>query len=228
MRALRSGRFDGIGFVFTAEDPYVGIDLDHAVQSEIQPWAMQIVRQLDSYTEFSPSATGLHIFCRGRLPARGRRRDNVEMYQDGRFFTVTGAHLTGTPLTIEHRHGAIAAVHAQHVARSETPPIVATPNRAAVNLDDAELLRGMFSSWKGAKVAALWHGDTSGYPSPSEADLALCRQLAFWTDRDPGRIDRLFRQSGLMRRKWDEREDYRATTIDRAIRPTPNGYTRRG
>ena len=69
----------------------------------------------------------------------------------------------------------------------------------------------------GADFAALWRGEWEGrYPSQSEADLALCGALAFWTGRDAGRVERLFQLSGLMRPKW-ERDDYRQRTIDAAI-----------
>jgi hypothetical protein len=71
----------------------------------------------------------------------------------------------------------------------------------------------------GASIGRLWAGDTTHYPSASEADLALCAHLSFWTGRDPERIDRLFRSSGLMRGKW-ERRDYRERTIGAAIEGT--------
>lgn len=81
----------------------------------------------------------------------------------------------------------------------------------------------MFASKSGKRIRRLWEGDRSGYSSPSEADQALCNYLAFWTDRDPVRMDSLFRQSGLVRDKW-EREDYRQRTIGTAIEATPEGY----
>lgn len=79
-----------------------------------------------------------------------------------------------------------------------------------VALDDAELLRRARASANGEKFARLWDGDTSDYANGdnegrSEADLALCSMVAFWTGPDEARIDGLFRQSGLMRPKWDER-----------------------
>src|SRR5215212_8895145 len=50
------------------------------------------------------------------------------------------------------------------------------------------------------QFARLYYGgETGDYPSASEADLALCRALAFWSGGDRERIDRLFRKSGLMR-----------------------------
>lgn len=85
-------RFDGLGFVFCSGDPYVGVDLDGCVNpetGEIAPWAAYIIDGLDSYTELSPSGTGVHVIARGKLPANVRRGP-VEMYSRERFFTITG------------------------------------------------------------------------------------------------------------------------------------------
>jgi P4 family phage/plasmid primase-like protien len=88
----------------------------------------------------------------------------------------------------------------------------------AILLDDQELIEKAKNAKDGAKFSALWNGDISEYKSQSEADLALCCLLAFWTGGDRDRIDRLFRQSGLYREdKWGEREDYRKKTIDAAL-----------
>jgi transcriptional regulator with XRE-family HTH domain len=88
----------------------------------------------------------------------------------------------------------------------------------AVYLDDQTLIEKAKSAKDGAKFTALWEGDISGYKSQSEADLALCCLLAFWTGGDYERIDRLFRQSGLYREdKWGERLDYRERTINAAL-----------
>jgi putative DNA primase/helicase len=81
--ALERLRLDGIGFVFSANDPYVGIDLDNCRNpetGEIAPRALQIMRLLNSFTEISPSGRGLHIFVRGKLPPGGNRKDGVEWW----------------------------------------------------------------------------------------------------------------------------------------------------
>ena len=90
--AYQSGGFDGIGFVFTAEAGIVGIDLDKCVAEDgtIDEWALEAVRRFNSYTELSPSGTGLHIYARGHIPISGRKKGHVEIYRQGRFFTVTG------------------------------------------------------------------------------------------------------------------------------------------
>lgn len=94
-------------------------------------------------------------------------------------------------------------------------------------LDDLALVERAKRSKTGAAFAALWAGDTSGYKSRSEADIALCNALAFWTNRDPARMDRLFRQSGLMREKWDRPQSgstYGAITIQNAAGTAHEGY----
>jgi putative DNA primase/helicase len=92
---------------------------------------------------------------------------------------------------------------------------------AGVGLADSELIQRAMHAANGEKFSRLWSGDTREYATPgnegkSEADLALCSLLAFWCGPDEGRIDYLFRQSGLYRQKW-ERADYRALTLAAAL-----------
>ncbi|MGH8695713.1 MAG: hypothetical protein ACREVS_04510 [Burkholderiales bacterium] len=89
---------DGIGYVLTAADGVVGIDLDKCRDPDtgvIAPWALAIVQQIDAYTEVSPSGTGVRIFAPGTLSGGGRNRHHVEMYTRGRYLTLTGHRLHG-------------------------------------------------------------------------------------------------------------------------------------
>jgi putative DNA primase/helicase len=90
--ALSSGQqYSGLGFVFSSGDPFAGIDMDGCVDprtGEVAVWAMEIVRYFDSYTELSPSGTGIHVIVKGEVP--NRRKDKVEVYSSKRFFTLTG------------------------------------------------------------------------------------------------------------------------------------------
>jgi putative DNA primase/helicase len=98
LTAYRGGDYDGVGFIFCSGDPYAGVDLDGCRDpetGEIETWAAEIVRRLDSYTELSPSGKGVHIVARGKLPVGGGRRGPVEMYCQDRFFTMTGHALGG-------------------------------------------------------------------------------------------------------------------------------------
>jgi hypothetical protein len=106
--------------------------------------------------------------------------------------------------------------------KPETP----LPPQRPTDLHDQDIIEKALSANDGGKFRRLWEGYATDYPSPSEADMALACKLAFWTGRDPERIDTLFRQSGLMRDKWD-RDDYRERTIARAIELTSEVYTGR-
>src|SRR5438270_9378763 len=105
LKALASGRYNGIGFVFAETDPFTGTDLDNCVGKDgsIATWAQEIITSLSSYTEYSPSKLGVHILTQATLPGAGRKIGNVEMYAEGRFFTLTTDHIPGTLTTIEHR-----------------------------------------------------------------------------------------------------------------------------
>ena len=91
----------------------------------------------------------------------------------------------------------------------------------------AQSLRRLKPQKNSPTFDALMRGDISGYTSHSEADMALCNMLAFWTNRDADQMDRIFRSSGLMREKWDRAQSgstYGAITIQEAIDKTQAGY----
>lgn len=210
VQTYRNEGFDGIGFVFGAHDGFCGIDLDNCRNPEngvIEPWAMEIIQGLSSYSEVSPSGSGVKIFLRGKIPGTRRRRGNIEMYDAGRYFAVTGHCFDSTPTNVESRQKQIEALHGK----------VFGPT---LSDEDAALVQMASCAKNGVKFRRLWDGDTTGDPSDSEADLALCSILAFWVGGDRSRIDRLFRASGLDREKW-KRPDYRERTIQAAL----NGRT---
>src|SRR5712691_2238434 len=220
--------YDGLGYMFDRD--LTGVDLDHCVHEDgmIEDWAQSILDRLLSYAEYSPGGAGIHILVRGTIP-RGLRRSvphashpeaAIEMYCQGRYFTITGKHVAGTPSTIEARQEAVLALHTQISAPSPQHARHLSSSPAGVDLPDTDLLDKARSAKDGAKFWALWNGETPGYLSPSEAELALCTLLAFWTGKDIERMDRLFRESGLYREKWDERhgrDTYGTLTLARAI-----------
>jgi putative DNA primase/helicase len=212
----------GVGFVFTEDDPYAGIDIDKCRDSEtgeIDPWAWKIVDALDSYTEVSPSGTGLHIFVKATLPGPNNRKGPLEMYESGRYFTLTGEHLGGTPTEIHERQDVLERLY-RHVFKIEKASSATNGHKrrtAPLDVGDEDLLALAKQAKNGEKFSRLWSGDTSDYAGDdSRADLALCSLLAFWTDGDTERMDHLFRQSGLMRDKWN-RHDYRERTFNRVL-----------
>ena len=214
--------YKGIGFVFTPDDPFVGIDLDHCVNEDgqLESWAGNIIKQLDSYTERSPSGKGVHIFVKAQIPGDRRRKDKVEMYDSGRYFTVTGDRVGKTPDTIEDRADELKGLY-EEVFGSDKPTVEdVEPGIPALN--DHELIEEIKASRQRPKFEALWSGDISGYHSHSEADLALCGILSFRT-QDRVQIERLFRQSDLYREKW-ERDGYREGVISTALEDLRNKY----
>src|SRR5215204_5883940 len=113
VRACKEEGYGGIGFVFTPKDDLCGVDLDKCLDpatGEIEPWAWKIIEELDSYTEISPSGTGLHVLVRAALPKGRNRKGRFEAYDRSRYFSVTGHHLAGTPQTIEGRQEAFHRV----------------------------------------------------------------------------------------------------------------------
>ncbi|OPY16894.1 MAG: hypothetical protein A4E23_01641 [Methanomethylovorans sp. PtaU1.Bin073] len=223
INALESGKFSGIGFVFTAKDPYVGVDWDGVRDpetGEIDPEVLHEIRSLDSYAEISQSGKGAHVICKGKKPGNRCRSGCREMYTEGRFFVMTGNHIQGTPTTInEAPIEAIQAIY-DKIAKQDT--VKSAPQKSP-QMMDSEIIALCMGVKNADKFEALWDGDTSAYAGDdSSADLALCDILAFFT-QDPIQIDRLFRRSGLYRDKWD-RVDYRDKTIEAAISGLTDTY----
>ncbi|HEX5424042.1 MAG TPA: hypothetical protein VF283_18220 [Bryobacteraceae bacterium] len=219
--ALRRFPCHGIGFVFTDADPFCGIDLDQcrAANGAIAPEALDLIKRLESYTELSPSGTGAHILVKAKLPGKGRRSGKIEMYDSGRYFTITGKHLIGTLVTIQSRQTVLEQLADELFPKESGVPPEAFSN--GFSLSDEELIERATRARNGDRFRRLWDGDASDYDNDhSRADLALCGILAFWCRGDVARIDRLFRRSGLMREKWDRRTGesaYGVRTISAAL-----------
>ncbi len=225
--AYEAGGFDGVGFVFTSDDPFVGIDLDGCrdpATGELAADARAVVDRFETYTEVSPSGRGIHLILMGTLPPGGRKHGPVETYSEGRYFTITAQPLDGVPVgPVMDRHVELAAWHAEAFPSTEKPGRAAAPAPvvAPADGDDDRLLERARGAKNGAKFRALFDaGDCAGYPSQSEAELALCMLLAFWTHRDGARIDRLFRRSALFRPKWDAGAGAGQTYGQRTVRKT--------
>ena len=237
---------DGVGFVFTDDDPIVGVDLDDCRDPEtgdVDDAALDIIERLDSYTEVSPSGTGYHVLIKGELPEGRNRRGSIELYDTARFFTVTGDHVERTPTRVARRQDALTAIHREYVQDTERDTVSKSEQRGGaddqspttgaadvdVDLEDENLLEKARNASNGEKFERLWNGNTVGYDSQSEADMALCCLLAFWTGGDRTQMEQLFRQSGLFREKWDEvhyadGSTYGEKTIERAIATTSEFY----
>lgn len=216
IEAFLAGGYDGIGFALG--NGYVGIDMDNCIEEVgLSPQAREILEFMDSYSEISPSGTGVHIICRGNFPETGRRKIGLEIYGRGHFLTVTGAVIEGSPKSIQERTDALITLYREYFDGPPSGQAMEVKNFSsdASSLDDIEIIARAAEARNGDLFRRLMAGNTSDYPSSSEADLALVDILAFWT-RDGSQIDRIFRRSGLFRDKWD-REDYRRRTINAAL-----------
>jgi hypothetical protein len=245
LRAYLSGGYSGVGFVFASG--WCGIDIDkcrNPVTGQIEPWALDIVAQVASYTEISPSLTGLHIFARGKLPSTGLNRavngHKVEIYDSGRFFTFTGLHLETSPHTIQDRQKTIEDLYGWVVEQSEAEKKARQQEKQngykqrassrPVYLSDDKLLDRARNAANGAKFERLWSGDIREYAddahpegNPSCADMAFVSILCFWA-QDDAQVERLWIASKLRREKLD-RSDYVVRTIRAARANQSEAYT---
>lgn len=217
------GSFNGLGCVMSKQYRTVFIDIDHCIDPEgnFDDRAKDILDaftddegKLITFSEVSQSGTGLHLITIGDIPRCFKNSKlNVEMYDDGRFIAMTGRAFAACEPT-ECEEG-IVYVFDRYKTPSKASDWTSRPTDPATRHEDQWIIRHALDR-NGSKFSALWEGNWTGYSSRSEADMALCCLLAFWTNNDPEAIDRLFRQSGLYRAKWD-RLNYRRPTIERAI-----------
>jgi putative DNA primase/helicase len=221
-------RYDGIGMgVFS---PFAAVDIDDCVKDgKLSGLAEDVIHTLDSYTEYSPSGKGVHIIVKVKDFAFDKsryyinnRKIGLEVYVPGatnRFVTLTGNTIHQTEPA--YRDEELQLILDRYMKRDE----LSSPQRTVPGsyLEDESVIRKAQKSRQKAKFLKLWQGNISGYASPSEADLALCSMLAFWCGGDMEQMDRIFRQSGLMRDKW-ERDDYRKSTLERAVKSCTSFY----
>ena len=216
IKACETFGFDGIGFMFDEKHEYFGIDLDKCIDKV--DFCDEFVETLQSYAEISKSKTGIHIICKGKLPDGARRKGGVEMYSKGRYFICTGEIYNPKYNEIKDCTDSVKILHNKYLP-AMTPKVDIRQN-VINDLDDVEILEKARNCKTGQLFNMLYSGQWQGvYPSQSEADLALCNQLAFWTGRNITQIDRLFRGSGLFRKKWDSKrgsDTYGNLTINRA------------
>jgi hypothetical protein len=227
----------GVGFVFTPDDPYCGVDLDDSLDAAgaLKEWAAAIVDQLASYSEVSPSGTGVKVFLKASKPGARCRKAHadgeVEIYDRDRFFTVTGQRLPRSPAAIETRQEQLDAVYRAVFgddAGADRKRSSAATATDSVRLDDDEIIElASRQRRSGGKFATLWSGDWNAhFNSASEADSSVVFTLAFYT-KDAAQIDRLFRRSGLMRPKWDElhgERSYGDSTVAKALAKVTKQY----
>jgi putative DNA primase/helicase len=219
---------DGIGFYF--KPPYFGIDLDN-VGEEIERYknnndgdniVSEFVDLMGSYAEVSPSGNGIHIIAKGELPEGGRRKGNIEVYDSGRFFTVTGDKIGGYNFIVDDEMRKINYLHNKYIASNGVSEKRDLNNDSQGNgLSTEEIIKIASNSKNGMRFKLFMGGGWEQfYSSQSEADMAFANDLAFWTNRDYNKMDSLFRKSSLYRDKWDEKRGentYGYMTLNKAM-----------
>lgn len=187
-QALAGGGYDGVGFVpRPAEDGIFVDDLDGCIDpesGEIAQWAAEIVEHVDSYTEISPSGTGLKVFARASrdltfpvkeitvdAPKLCSKQPQIEILAN-KYTTLTGAHLGGTPQRITEAGGYLdnmarwmaehrASIRQEHRPPRETPWTIELLLRAAEAIPNGDL---PWSEWSeiGLRFWAATDGSEAG------------------------------------------------------------------
>jgi hypothetical protein len=201
------------------------------VVPKFNDWAQRTLDRLDgAFVEFSPSRTGLHFYCFAN-PAQAVKHSEAgfEMYPEGRYFTVTGDALNPVEALpdktgdVDFILSAVLALRGEKAGdrvaqtpKSDSRPVSASTN--GIRETAIGLIRGprglhtsieqrleiAFRADNGQKIRELFEGNLNGYPSQSEADLALAGFLKFYSDGHPLILTAMMRRSKLDREKWDK------------------------
>ena len=217
----RPGEFNGIALVIPEDSGIVFTDLDHCrTENGWSEKAQHIMGLFQySYMEISQSGDGVHIISCGEIPDSFKNSaEGVEMYGGARFCAMTGNVIGDFDDVYGEDQEALNEIYHTFCKKRPEKEYPALPAYTPT-LDDLQVIaRASRSRKSGQKFSDLYEDGSWGdyFGSQSEADLSLCSMLAFWCNRDPEMVDRLFRSSALYRKKWD-REDYRDRTISRAV-----------
>ena len=222
----------GIGFVFTKEDPYIGIDCDGCLKDDkLNPFVQKLVEYCESYTDESISGTGIHTIIKGRVPegfSNNRSMTHqgfkaLEVYGHGRYFTMTGKILSGkkqireVDLTKFQYGGEDSSNHTNKVAAP-------TKSETLISTNTDWYVKKLTDGSEGQKfVAYFYRGDLSVVDGDqSRGDYELAKIIANEIGFQPGLIDMIFRASALMRPKWDQihssaKKTYGQMTIEKVL-----------
>jgi putative DNA primase/helicase len=245
----RSDRQFGIGFVFSDSNPFFGVDIDDSrdtADGSIAPWAQPWIDSLGTYCEVSPSGTGVKLIGIGAAPGKSHREGKFEHYDSGRFFTVTGNRLAGTPGTVAECQDAYTNLY-HHLHQDETPEKLAARAAAraelaaricagsagaggradfgGMSLSDREVNERAAASAGGSLFERAFQGDASAFGDDnSRLDYYLAKSYAFWVGPDHSRILSLMWGSAAVRPKWSTNRTYLDRTVERAIADTDSFY----
>lgn len=217
---IHHSQFEGVGFVLAHGDGIVAIDLDNCVNPDtrkIEKWAQDIILKVNSYTEISPSGTGLHIFAKGSIDTDGRRHGNIEIYSAKRYVTVTGKQWAEFPEELGDATSQIAAI-------LKTFPKRETPDSQKVGTFDlnAQMPAEKFAALLGnnSQFKKTWEHSRKDLADSSNSsyDLALCSFAlhAEWNDDECAALIIAHRQKYGDPQGKAQRQDYLRRTIARA------------
>jgi hypothetical protein len=201
LRAHQRGDYDGIGITLGhAEEighTLAGVDLDDVRDprsGEVEPWAELTLKRLDTYAEVSPSRTGIKATCWGQLPT-GRRNGSacgVEMYDGGRYWTVTGHRLPDSPAEVMDRASILRQLHAELLGPTTRP------SHRDTALTDRELALSALAAL--AARRAVPYGDWLAVGMALHSVDPSGAMLAEW-ERWSGLAPKKF-EDGACARKW--------------------------
>ena len=226
-----------VGIVFSPEKKLLGIDIDHClkedtniIEHEQKEKIIDLIIEANTYTEISPSGTGLHLLFEvtESLDLKANRHENFEAYTSGRYFTTTfkpykeekevRTITKEEALTLLSIIGYPWGKEEDDIKQSAlTPGTHLSKPAPAVN----ELLEKMFRSKNGPAIREIYEGNATASTykgDDSAADMALLSHLAFWTQKNPALMEAIWMSSPQGKReKTQEREDYRKRSIKTAI-----------
>jgi hypothetical protein len=212
--SIQIGNFSGIGFVFSQSDPYTFIDLDDAEGDDaLLQRHLKVYHEFETYAEVSPSGKGLHLICKGKVPA-GRRRSKIEIYPHERYATMTGNVYNGRSSIVDCQPQL-----SQLWEQMGSGPVAQSMyqgNDKEIDTDE-NIIKRATEAVNGDKFAKLLKGEWQElYSSQSEADFAFIDMLAFYT-QNRTQIIRMFRGSPLGFRDKAKRSDYVSGMINRSF-----------
>lgn len=237
LSAVSTFNADGLAFYF--KPPYIGIDLDDIgddleryLQGDVENNLVYVfMNSTKTYSEISMSGKGIHIIGKAAIPGERRRKGNVEMYTEGRFFAITGNFFGNNEEINEIPEIQMNFLYKRYL-ENET---VIKQDFSKSNWSDGndlsvnEIIQTAVNSSAGNRFRLFMDGGWEKiYDSQSEADLAFANDLAFWTAGDFQKMDEIFRMSSLFRDKYDQKRGkttYGIGLLNKAISENTNHYT---
>ena len=188
------------------EDRLIGVDIDRALlpDGSIKPEYIEWITKFNTYFELSPG-DGVRGFCFGHFPTSGGKHSgNIEIYQNGKWLTITGQKLIDSPATINTSQETIEAFRAQYFKTFNEIDGSDLPVSNKIFTDEEIVNKLKTHPVTGIKEDFNQYF-YNGYKTSDSSldDLHFCNIIRYYT-QNMEQIDRIFRQSALMRDKWDE------------------------